>query len=115
MIDAEDLRYTALVNNGFSASLLFAAFIVRGETKKLRDCLDGTGADATDEQVPIARRHALANDVRKLGSNFNLVKIFFFFDYYRVVPLPPLLGSFVPSIWILSNRFFLQASSSDFQ
>ena len=64
----------------------------------------------------LARRHALANDVRKLGSNFNLVKIFFFFDYYRViVPLPPLLGSFVPSIWILSNRFFLQASSSDFQ
>ena len=52
MIDAEDLRYTALVNNGFSASLLFAAFIVRGETKKLRDCLDGTGADATDEEVP---------------------------------------------------------------
>jgi len=67
------------------------------------------------EQMLPMSKYALANDVRKLGSNFNLVKIFFFFDYYRVVPLPPLLGSFVPSIWILSNRFFLQASSSDFQ
>jgi hypothetical protein len=34
---------------------------------------------------------------------------------YRIVPLPPLLGSFVPSICILSNRFFRHASSSDFQ